>query len=52
MTTWLADKKPLLFEELLLPDTVVTNITRTALQANPPHLLLSGPSGSGKTTAW
>ena len=52
MTTWFSDKKPLLFSDLLLPDAVITSITRTALQANPPHLLLSGPSGSGKTAAW
>lgn len=52
MSSWLADKAPLLFEDLLLPDPVKTTLRRTSLQANPPHLLLSGPSGVGKTTAW
>ena len=52
MSSWLAEKAPLLFEDLLLPETVQTNIQQTSLQANPPHLLLSGPAGVGKTAAW
>ncbi|MDA8547051.1 hypothetical protein N9L11_04640, partial [Euryarchaeota archaeon] len=52
MSSWLTDKAPLLFEELLLPEAVRTSITRTSLQANPPHLLFSGPSGVGKTATW
>ncbi len=52
MSSWLAEKAPLLFEDLLLPETVQTNIQHTSLQANPPHLLLSGPAGVGKTAAW
>lgn len=52
MSSWLTDKAPLLFEELLLPEAVQTSILRTSLQANPPHLLLSGPAGVGKTATW
>ncbi|MCH1422852.1 MAG: AAA family ATPase [Candidatus Poseidoniaceae archaeon] len=52
MSSWLSAKAPLFFKELLLPEAVRTNIARTSLQANPPHLLLSGPSGSGKTATW
>ena len=52
MSSWLTDKAPLLFEDLLLPEVTLTTITRTSLQANPPHLLLSGPAGVGKTATW
>lgn len=52
MSSWLADKAPLLFEDLLLPESVCNNLQHTSLQANPPHLLLSGPAGVGKTAAW
>ncbi|NCG01468.1 MAG: AAA family ATPase [Euryarchaeota archaeon] len=52
MSSWLAEKAPLLFEDLLLPEAVRTNLQHTSLQANPPHLLLSGPAGVGKTAAW
>ena len=52
MSSWLAEKAPLLFEDLLLPESVRNNLQHTSLQANPPHLLLSGPAGVGKTAAW
>ena len=52
MSSWLADKAPLLFEDLLLPESTRNNLQHTSLQANPPHLLLSGPAGVGKTAAW
>ena len=52
MSSWLATKAPVRFDELLLPDAVKSTIERTAVQANPPHLLLSGPPGVGKTAAW
>ena len=52
MSSWLATKAPVRFDELLLPDAVKSTIERTAIQANPPHLLLSGPPGVGKTAAW
>ena len=52
MSSWLAEKAPLLFEDLLLPEAVRANLQHTSLQANPPHLLLSGPAGVGKTAAW
>ena len=52
MSSWLAEKAPLLFEDLLLPGPVQANLQHTSLQANPPHLLLSGPAGVGKTAAW
>ena len=52
MSSWLATKAPVRFNELLLPDAVKSTIERTAVQANPPHLLLSGPPGVGKTAAW
>ena len=52
MSSWLAEKAPLLFEDLLLPEPVQANLQHTSLQANPPHLLLSGPAGVGKTAAW
>lgn len=52
MSSWLVTKAPVRFDELLLPDAVKATIERTAVQANPPHLLLSGPPGVGKTAAW
>ncbi|MGY8698814.1 MAG: AAA family ATPase, partial [Candidatus Poseidoniales archaeon] len=52
MSSWLAEKAPLLFEDLLLPEPVQASLQHTSLQANPPHLLLSGPAGVGKTAAW
>ena len=52
MSSWLATKAPVRFDELLLPDAVKSTIERTSVQANPPHLLLSGPPGVGKTAAW
>ena len=52
MSSWLATKAPVRFDELLLPDAVKSTIERTSIQANPPHLLLSGPPGVGKTAAW
>ena len=52
MSSWLVTKAPVRFDELLYPDAVKSTIERTAVQANPPHLLLSGPSGIGKTATW
>ena len=52
MSSWLVTKAPVLFDELLYPGAVKSTIERTAVQANPPHLLLSGPSGIGKTATW
>ena len=52
MSSWLVSKAPLRFDELLYPESVRSTIERTAVHANPPHLLLSGPSGIGKTATW
>jgi|TARA_B110001452_G_scaffold164055_1_gene136822 DNA polymerase III delta prime subunit len=52
MSSWLVTKAPVRFDELLYPESVCSTIERTAVQANPPHLLLSGPSGVGKTATW
>jgi DNA polymerase III delta prime subunit len=52
MSSWLVTKAPVRFDELLYPGAVKSTIERTAVQANPPHLLLSGPSGIGKTATW
>ena len=52
MSAWLVSKAPVRFVELLYPDAVKSTVERTAVQANPPHLLLSGPSGIGKTATW
>jgi len=52
MSSWLVTKAPVRFDELLFPDAVRATIERTAIQANPPHLLLSGPPGVGKTATW
>lgn len=51
MTVWLEQHKPELFDELLTSTQVIDALKHLALQANPPHLLLSGPSGCGKTAA-
>ena len=52
MAVWLESHKPRTFAELLMPPSVVDTFTHLALQANPPHLLISGPQGCGKTTAY
>ena len=52
MASWLEEKAPRRFDELLLPDSVREYLKRSSLQANPPHLLISGPTGIGKTAAW
>lgn len=52
MASWLEEKAPRRFDELLLPDSVSDYLQRSSLQSNPPHLLISGPSGIGKTAAW
>ncbi|MDC0340918.1 AAA family ATPase [Candidatus Poseidoniaceae archaeon] len=52
MASWLEEKAPRRFDELLLSDHVREYLKRSSLQANPPHLLISGPSGVGKTAAW
>ena len=52
MASWLEQKAPRRFDELLLPESVREYLKRISLQANPPHLLISGPSGVGKTAAW
>jgi replication factor C small subunit len=52
MASWLEEKAPRRFDELLLPESVREYLKRVSLQANPPHLLISGPSGIGKTAAW
>ena len=52
MASWLEEKAPRRFDELLLPESVREYLKRISLQANPPHLLISGPSGVGKTAAW
>ncbi len=51
MTVWLEQHKPEFFDELLTSTQVIDALKHLALQANPPHLLLSGPSGCGKTAA-
>ena len=52
MASWLEKYPPRRFTSLALDETTRENIERVALQANPPHLLISGPAGSGKTAAW
>ena len=52
MSSWLVTKAPVRFDELLYPESIRSTIERTAVQANPPHLLLSGASGVGKTATW
>jgi len=52
MPSWLETKSPFLFQDLLLPQNVISNIEKVSLQANPPHLLISGPTGVGKTAIW
>ena len=52
MPSWLESKAPLLFQDLLIPDSIIETIEKASLQSNPPHLLLSGPTGSGKTAIW
>ena len=51
MTVWLEQYKPVFFDDLLTSAQVIDALKHLALQANPPHLLLSGPSGCGKTAA-
>ena len=51
MTVWLEQYKPERFDELLTTPQVADALKHLALQANPPHLLLSGPTGCGKTAA-
>ena len=52
MASWLETYPPRRFSELALDESVIDTIERVALQANPPHLLISGPPGSGKTATW
>ena len=52
MASWLETYPPRRFSDLALEESTIETIERVALQANPPHLLLSGPPGSGKTAAW
>ena len=52
MPSWLETKSPFLFQDLLIPQQVISNIENASLQANPPHLLISGPTGVGKTAIW
>ena len=52
MPSWLETKSPFLFQDLLMPQQVISNIEKVSLQANPPHLLISGPTGVGKTAIW
>ena len=52
MASWLEEKAPRRFDELLLPEGVSKYLIRASLQSNPPHLLISGPTGIGKTVAW
>lgn len=52
MASWLEEKAPRRFDELLLPDSVCKYLQNASLQSNPPHLLISGPTGIGKTAAW
>ncbi len=52
MASWLEKYPPRRFTSLALDETTRETIERVALQANPPHLLISGPAGSGKTGAW
>lgn len=52
MASWLEKYPPRKFSSLALDESTIETIQRVALQANPPHLLISGPPGSGKTAAW
>jgi hypothetical protein len=52
MASWLESYPPRRFSDLALEETTIDTIQRVALQANPPHLLISGPPGSGKTATW
>ena len=49
MASWLESYPPRRFSDLALEESTIDTIERVALQANPPHLLISGPPGSGKT---
>ena len=51
MTVWLEQYRPERFDDLLTTPQVADALKHLALQANPPHLLLSGPTGCGKTAA-
>ena len=52
MASWLEAHSPRTFSELALEASQIETIQHVALQANPPHLLISGPSGVGKTATW
>ena len=52
MASWLESYPPRRFSDLALEESTIDTIERVALQANPPHLLISGPPGSGKTATW
>ena len=52
MASWLETYPPRRFSDLALDASTLETIERVALQANPPHLLISGPAGSGKTATW
>ena len=52
MASWLEAYSPRTFSELALEASQIETIQHVALQANPPHLLISGPSGTGKTATW
>ena len=43
MASWLETYPPRRFSDLALEESTIETIERVALQANPPHLLLSGP---------
>ena len=52
MASWLESYPPRRFSDLALEESTIDTIERVALQANPPHLLISGPPGSCKTATW
>lgn len=52
MASWLELYPPRRFSDLTLEESTIDTIERVALQANPPHLLISGPPGSCKTATW
>lgn len=52
MTSWLKIYAPRRFDDLAFPDNIVGQISASACNANPPHILIAGPAGVGKTATW
>ena len=52
MESWLSSYSPLKFSDLAMPLAYQETLTKSSLDANPPHILLAGPPGVGKTATW